>query len=190
MAMHWLLRLCYASVATLYSIFGLLEFGYALPLYATTAGNSKIGYLKFYLALRFIMAVIQIPAHASVLLVARYFAEPAQMLTTRLVSPPDMQQGKERYYKLISWCNVGLAGFIILGVAALAVAGSSAWTTFQALEAMSVLLLACVLLVRAVGMCTANTRTWFYLAWPAGATNEAKRADQTLTIETLPSPKE
>lgn len=30
MAMHWLLRLCYLCVATLYSIFGLLLFGNAL----------------------------------------------------------------------------------------------------------------------------------------------------------------
>lgn len=158
-------RLLYAECATLYSILGLVEFGFVDGFSKHATKNSIL--LQVYVWIRLFLALVQIPAHANVLFSARYYKQAADDLLNRIApNMGDQTQIQNKYYGYLTYCNIGMSVFILFGTVVLTyswVGGYSA-NGFYITELCSIILLVIVLLARIYGIFTNKTRQMFYLA--------------------------
>ena len=162
---HKALRLLNASLATIYSVCGFMEFIHFLSLLAnlfTHDGGTQ--YILSYMIIRLIMAIVQTPAHANVLFAMRYTTEFADKVT-KVLGGGDLNEGIEKYYGYVDKCNYGLSVFIILSIISLSLQSHIKDVTFYILEVTSLTILTGMLLARFYGWLSGKTREMFYLPW-------------------------
>lgn len=150
-------RLCYSFGATIYGMLALFQFGYILSHFGMTND-----FLSFYSVCRLILAIFQIPTHASVLFSARYTAETAEKVVVTL-GVGDKERGLSIYYRLINACNFFISVFIFFGGMVLLKDGGRVGLTFVISEILSGSILTFVLVIRVYAAITNQVKDYFYL---------------------------
>lgn len=153
------IRFAYSFAIVVYSVLAFMEFGYIIPNF--TAAPS---YLIAYLVIRFLLALGQLPVHASILIPARYLPEAADKVT-KFLGKGSLEQGVEKFYTLINVCNVAITVFIVFGAIVLIKVGDAPLLFYRILEVISLCILFGVLMLRIRAVITGKVRQMFYLAW-------------------------